>query len=108
MPVPPKKLNAQTLAEATQTALDPKVKEMAEKIGENIRAEQGEMKGVESFHRHLPLLNMRYVRDLPSSVRRSRRQMRRRPIEGGPMVGSKDIDKTVWCCRVSSRQLRTT
>ena len=69
MPVPPKKLNAQTLAEAIETALDPKVKEMAEKIGENIRAEQGEMKGVESFHRHLPLLNMRYVRDYSSSVR---------------------------------------
>ena len=34
---------------------------MAEKIGENIRSENGELKGVESFHRHLPLLNMRYV-----------------------------------------------
>jgi hypothetical protein len=37
------------------------VKKMAEQIGERIRAENGEMKGVESFHRHLPLLNMRYV-----------------------------------------------
>jgi sterol 3beta-glucosyltransferase len=62
-PVPPKRLNAETLAEAINTALDPQVKEMAEKIGENIRAEQGELKGVESFHRHLPLLNMRYGSD---------------------------------------------
>jgi len=69
MPVPPKKLNAQTLAEAIETALEPTVKEMAEKIGDDIRAEQGEMKGVESFHKHLPLLNMRYVRDYSSSVR---------------------------------------
>jgi sterol 3beta-glucosyltransferase len=37
------------------------VREMAEKIGQNIRSENGELKGVESFHRHLPLLNMRYV-----------------------------------------------
>lgn len=60
-PIPPKKLNAQSLANAINIALDPEVKEMAEKIGEDIRAEQGELKGVESFHRHLPLLNMRYV-----------------------------------------------
>lgn len=60
-PVPPKRLNAETLASAITTALDPQVKKMAEQIGERIRAENGEMKGVESFHRHMPLLNMRYV-----------------------------------------------
>jgi UDP:flavonoid glycosyltransferase YjiC (YdhE family) len=58
-PVSPKKLNAESLAEAMRTALNPSVKDMAEKIGRDIRAEQGEIKGVQSFHRHLPLLNMR-------------------------------------------------
>jgi UDP:flavonoid glycosyltransferase YjiC (YdhE family) len=57
--VSPKKLNAESLAEAIRTALNSSVKEMAEKIGRDIRAEQGEIKGVQSFHRHLPLLNMR-------------------------------------------------
>jgi UDP:flavonoid glycosyltransferase YjiC (YdhE family) len=57
--VSPKKLNAESLAEAIETALNPSVKEMAEEIGRDIRAEQGEIKGVQSFHRHLPLLNMR-------------------------------------------------
>lgn len=59
MPVPPKKLNSETLARAIEIALDPQVKKMAEKIGEDIRNEQGEIKGVNSFHAHLPILNMR-------------------------------------------------
>lgn len=63
-PIPPKKLNAKRLAQAIETALDPQVKEMAEKIGEEIRNEQGEIKGVDSFHAHLPILNMRYVPSL--------------------------------------------
>jgi hypothetical protein len=53
-------LNAETLSQAIETALDPQVREMAEKIGQDIRSEQGELKGVDSFHAHLPILNMRY------------------------------------------------
>lgn len=63
VPVPPKKLNVDSLSRAIETALDPQVKEMAEKIGVDIRNEKGELKGVDSFHAHLPILNMRY--DLP-------------------------------------------
>jgi UDP:flavonoid glycosyltransferase YjiC (YdhE family) len=60
-PIPQKKLNPDNLAEAIKVALSPEAKTAAGKMGEQIRKEKGEEKGVESFHRHLPLKNMRYV-----------------------------------------------
>lgn len=58
-PIPQKKLNPDNLAEAIKVALSPEAKTAAGKMGEQIRKEKGEEKGVESFHRHLPLKNMR-------------------------------------------------
>jgi sterol 3beta-glucosyltransferase len=58
-PIKPKHLDITTLSEAFEFIMQPEVKEQAGKIGEDMRNEQGEKKGVDSFHRHLPLLNMR-------------------------------------------------
>lgn len=58
-PIPHKTLTVDNLAEAIEFALSPPAKEAAGKMGEKIRHESGEKKGVESFHRHLPLRNMR-------------------------------------------------
>ncbi|KAF8606091.1 glycosyltransferase family 1 protein [Ceratobasidium sp. AG-I] len=58
-PLPPKQLNRQTLAAALRMALSPATRDAAQKIGEMIQAENGAGNGVDSFHKHLPLLNMR-------------------------------------------------
>ncbi|KAF8593865.1 UDP-Glycosyltransferase/glycogen phosphorylase [Ceratobasidium sp. AG-I] len=58
-PLPPKQLNKDTLAAAIQMALSPMTREAAQRIGMMIKAENGTKDGVDSFHRHLPLLNMR-------------------------------------------------
>lgn len=60
-PIPQKQLNPDILAEGIKYALSPEAKTAAGKMGEQIRKEKGELKGVESYHRHLPLKNMRYV-----------------------------------------------
>ena len=47
-----------TLAEAISSALDPDTRRVAQEIGEAIRSEDGLLKGVDSFHSHLPRSNM--------------------------------------------------
>lgn len=58
-PIPQKELTPDNLAAALKFVVSPSVKAAAAKMGEKIRSEKGEARGVESFHRHLPLLNMR-------------------------------------------------
>ncbi|KAK8853459.1 hypothetical protein IAR55_004166 [Kwoniella newhampshirensis] len=58
-PIPQKTLSAGNLAEAIQYAMGAPAKTAAQTMAEKIRSESGEQKGVDSFHRHLPLLNMR-------------------------------------------------
>ncbi|QRW11269.1 glycosyltransferase family 1 protein [Ceratobasidium sp. AG-Ba] len=58
-PIYPKQLTADALASAIRVALSGRTRECAMRVGEMIRSEDGTKKGVESFHRHLPLLTMR-------------------------------------------------
>ncbi len=58
-PIPQKQLSADNLSAAIKFAVSPPAKIAAEKMGERIRTERGEVRGVASFHKHLPLLNMR-------------------------------------------------
>lgn len=58
-PIPFAELTVDRLAEAIDVALAPATREAAQKIGKEISAEDGVKQGVDSFHRHLPLLNMR-------------------------------------------------
>ena len=60
-PISPKDFNKETVSEAFHFALQPNIRKRAAEMGDAIRSEQGESKGVESFYRHLPLLNMRYA-----------------------------------------------
>ncbi|KAF8606119.1 UDP-Glycosyltransferase/glycogen phosphorylase [Ceratobasidium sp. AG-I] len=58
-PIPNKELTVSALVGALRSALTPEMQQAAKKVGEMIRSEDGTRRGVESFHRHLPLLNMR-------------------------------------------------
>ena len=58
-PIPNKELTAEKLAGALRYAASNEAKTAAGKMGEKIRAEKGEEKGVKSFHKHLPLKTMR-------------------------------------------------
>ncbi|WWC72266.1 uncharacterized protein I206_106228 [Kwoniella pini CBS 10737] len=58
-PIPQKTLNVDNLAKAIEFATSPHAKSAAGEMAQKIKSENGEIKGVESFHRHLPLLNMR-------------------------------------------------
>ena len=58
-PIPQRTLTAENLAEAIKFCLSDSAKSAAQSMGEQIRSESGEEKGVASFHRHLPLKNMR-------------------------------------------------
>ncbi|KZV64473.1 glycosyltransferase family 1 protein [Peniophora sp. CONT] len=58
-PIPHKELTADRLAEALKYCTTARAKAAAERMGEQIRAENGVQEGVMSFYRHLPLLNMR-------------------------------------------------
>lgn len=60
-PIPQKQMTVENLADAFKYAVSEDASTAAKKMGEQIRAENGEEKGVECFHRHLPLKNMRYV-----------------------------------------------
>ena len=60
-PIPQKELTPENLAEAFKFAVSEPAKAAAGVMGEKIRSESGEKRGVESFHRHLPLKNMRWV-----------------------------------------------
>ncbi|KAG8695793.1 hypothetical protein FRC09_008927 [Ceratobasidium sp. 395] len=58
-PIPQKELTSERLAEALKFVKSPRAQRAAQKMGEQIRSEDGITLGVDSFHRHLPLLNMR-------------------------------------------------
>ncbi|KAF8061758.1 UDP-Glycosyltransferase/glycogen phosphorylase [Lyophyllum atratum] len=58
-PIPHKKLDVENLRDAIKFAISPPAKQAARRMAEQIRSEDGVIKGVESFYRHLPLLNMR-------------------------------------------------
>ncbi|KAF9009574.1 glycosyltransferase family 1 protein [Cyathus striatus] len=58
-PIPPHLLNAIILRNAIKYATSPPAKEAARGLAEKIREENGVRSGVESFYKHLPLLNMR-------------------------------------------------
>ena len=60
-PIPQKQLTVDNLADAIKFAVSPEAKAAAGKMGEQIRSEDGEAKGVTSFHRSLPLHNMQLV-----------------------------------------------
>lgn len=60
-PIPQKELSVEKLAEAFKYAVSEDASKAAQKMGEQIRSEKGEEKGVSAFHRHLPLMNMRLV-----------------------------------------------
>jgi len=60
-PIPQKELTAEKLSDAFKYAVSEDASKAAQKMGEQIRSENGEEKGVSSFHRHLPLMNMRSV-----------------------------------------------
>lgn len=61
-PIPQKTMTVENLAEAFKYAVSDDASKAAKQMGEQIRAENGEEKGVEFFHRHLPLKNMRCAR----------------------------------------------
>ncbi|WWC91963.1 uncharacterized protein L201_006916 [Kwoniella dendrophila CBS 6074] len=58
-PIPQKALATENLAKAIEFATSAHAKAAAGEMADKIKSESGEVKGVESFHRHLPLLNMR-------------------------------------------------
>ncbi|WVQ94968.1 hypothetical protein IAU59_002059 [Kwoniella sp. CBS 9459] len=58
-PIPQKALTPENLAAAIKFATSAHAKSAAQTMADQIRSEAGEQKGVDSFHRHLPLLNMR-------------------------------------------------
>ncbi|CAE6371372.1 unnamed protein product [Rhizoctonia solani] len=58
-PLDSKNLTAAAFAVALRMALSPATLKAAEVVGEMIRQEDGAQNGVDSFHRHMPLLNMR-------------------------------------------------
>ncbi|KAG8712488.1 hypothetical protein FRC09_019814 [Ceratobasidium sp. 395] len=58
-PIYPKRLTAESLAAAIKLALSPDMLAGALAIGSMIKQEDGAVEGMKSFHRHLPLLNMR-------------------------------------------------
>ncbi|WVQ94954.1 hypothetical protein IAU59_002044 [Kwoniella sp. CBS 9459] len=66
-PIPQKQLNADNLTAALEFVMTEEAQAAAQAMGAEIRSEEGEKKGVDSFHRHLPLLNMRCDID-PSRV----------------------------------------
>ncbi|KAB5589229.1 sterol glucosyltransferase [Ceratobasidium theobromae] len=58
-PLNPKKLTTEAMASAIRIALSPNTSKGARILGEMIKKEDGVRNGVESFHRHMPLLDMR-------------------------------------------------
>ncbi|KAH9483618.1 Sterol 3-beta-glucosyltransferase UGT80A2 [Psilocybe cubensis] len=66
-PIPHKELSVHKLRDAITFAVSPAAKEAAKAMAQKIYEDDGVRKGVESFYRHLPLLNMRCDLD-PSRV----------------------------------------
>lgn len=75
-------LTPETLAAAITFALAPAVREAAQALGKECHEEDGTRQGVASFHRHLPLLNMRSVA-LAKHSKKADEQM-----PGGPIAQS--------------------
>lgn len=61
MPIPFKHLSVDNLTAALRTAISPEVVAGAGVLGEKIRAEKGEERGVKSFTRNMPFNDLRYV-----------------------------------------------
>jgi sterol 3beta-glucosyltransferase len=70
-PIPQKELTVEKLAEAFKYAVSEDASKAAKVMGEQIRSENGEEKGVSAFHRHLPLMNMRSVASWSEKARGS-------------------------------------
>jgi UDP:flavonoid glycosyltransferase YjiC (YdhE family) len=60
-PMPFKAMSEEGLAGALQSVQTEEVRAAAQALGERIREEKGEMRGAESFHRQLPMDDMRWV-----------------------------------------------
>ncbi|KAB5588152.1 Sterol 3-beta-glucosyltransferase [Ceratobasidium theobromae] len=58
-PIPYKELTTSALVDAIRSVLSDDMRRAARRVGELIRSEDGVKTGMDSFHRHLPLLNMR-------------------------------------------------
>ncbi|KAF9036866.1 hypothetical protein BJ165DRAFT_614010 [Panaeolus papilionaceus] len=58
-PIPHRDLTVKRLREAIKFAMLPTTKEAAARLAQSIHDEDGVRRGVESFYKHLPLLNMR-------------------------------------------------
>ncbi|CAE6379217.1 unnamed protein product [Rhizoctonia solani] len=58
-PIPHKQLTTPALVSAIKSALSDEMKAAARRVGELIRSEDGVKNGMDSFHKHLPLLDMR-------------------------------------------------
>ncbi|CAE6475397.1 unnamed protein product [Rhizoctonia solani] len=58
-PIPHKQLTTPALVGAIKSAVSEETRAAARRVGELIRSEDGVKNGMDSFHRHLPLLNMR-------------------------------------------------
>jgi UDP:flavonoid glycosyltransferase YjiC (YdhE family) len=58
-PIPIKTVSAELFAAALAATKTEAMRDAAAVLGEKIRSEKGEMIGVESFQRHLPLSDMR-------------------------------------------------
>ncbi|ORY85379.1 hypothetical protein BCR35DRAFT_302858 [Leucosporidium creatinivorum] len=58
-PIPHKQLTTENLTAALEFLVQPETLKAAQKLGETIREEDGVKRGIESFEKHLPLLNMR-------------------------------------------------
>jgi sterol 3beta-glucosyltransferase len=58
-PIPHKELTVDNLRDALKFALSPSAQTAAKNMAQQIHDEDGTKKGVESFYKHLPLLNMR-------------------------------------------------
>ncbi|KAF8162758.1 glycosyltransferase family 1 protein [Crassisporium funariophilum] len=66
-PIPHKELSVKKLRDAIKFAVSPPAKEAAKQMSQKIHEENGVRRGVDSFYKHLPLLNMRCDLD-PSRV----------------------------------------
>ncbi|CAE6434488.1 unnamed protein product [Rhizoctonia solani] len=58
-PIPQDELSTKKLIAALEFVKSPRARQAAERMGKQIRSENGVALGVDSFHKHLPLLNMR-------------------------------------------------
>ncbi|KIM49654.1 glycosyltransferase family 1 protein [Hebeloma cylindrosporum] len=66
-PIPHKELTTEKLRDAITFAISPIAKKAASDLAQKIHDENGVARGVDSFYKHLPLLNMRCALD-PSRV----------------------------------------